>query len=84
MLCKIRCQYPFVVAAVLRDSGKLFVKGSLCAALTVYHVTVARLVIRQVMFERVNTVFKSSFLKMILKLVSVSHNSHKMLMHHAI
>lgn len=54
---KIRCQYPFAVTAVLRDSGKLFVMGSLSAALIVYHVTVARSVIRQVMFEHVITIF---------------------------
>lgn len=43
-----RCWYLCAATAVLQDLGKLSVMASLCAALTVYHVTVAKSVIRQV------------------------------------
>ncbi|KAL6479459.1 hypothetical protein MHYP_G00128920 [Metynnis hypsauchen] len=45
---KARPQYLSALTAVLQDSGRLPAVGSLCAALTVYHVTMARLVIRQI------------------------------------
>ncbi|KPP59554.1 extracellular calcium-sensing receptor-like, partial [Scleropages formosus] len=47
-LCSLlsRCWCLCAVTAVLQDPGRLFVVGSLSAALTVYHVTMARLVIR--------------------------------------
>ncbi|KAG7495476.1 extracellular calcium-sensing receptor-like [Solea senegalensis] len=44
----IMCQYLFAVPVVFQASGRLSVVGSLSAALTVYHVTVAKLAIRQV------------------------------------
>ncbi|KAG7496991.1 extracellular calcium-sensing receptor-like [Solea senegalensis] len=43
-----RCQYLCAVPVVFQASGRLSVVGSLSAALTVYHVTVAKLAIRQV------------------------------------
>ncbi|CAG6001854.1 unnamed protein product, partial [Menidia menidia] len=44
---RIMCQCLYAAPAVLRGPGKLSVVGSLFAALTVYHVTVAKLAIRQ-------------------------------------
>nr|XP_009291999.1 extracellular calcium-sensing receptor-like isoform X3 [Danio rerio] len=48
--CRVnwRCWCLCAATAVLRDSGRLFVVASLCAALTVYHVTVAKSVMRQI------------------------------------
>lgn len=43
-----RCQCLCAVPAAVQGSGKLSVVGSLYAALTVYHVTAAKLAIRQV------------------------------------
>lgn len=51
MLCPFilnRPQYLSALTAALQDSGRLPVMVSLCAALTAYHVTMAKLVIRQV------------------------------------
>ncbi len=44
----LRCQCLYAVPAVFQGPGRLSVVGSLFAALTVYHVTVAKLAIRQV------------------------------------
>ncbi|XP_028818639.1 uncharacterized protein LOC114769619 [Denticeps clupeoides] len=48
-ICRVkwRCWCLCAVTAALRDTGKLSVLGSLCAVLTVYHVTVGKLVMRQ-------------------------------------
>lgn len=43
-----RCRCLCAVPVVFQGPGKLSVVGSLSAALTVYHVTVAKLAIRQV------------------------------------
>lgn len=43
-----RCRCLYVVPAVFQGPGRLSVVGSLSAALTVYHVTMAKLAIRQV------------------------------------
>ncbi|XP_067451048.1 extracellular calcium-sensing receptor-like [Thunnus thynnus] len=48
--CRLRwrCRCLYAVPAVFQGPGRLSVVGSLSAALTVYHVTVAKLAIRQI------------------------------------